>query len=286
MKISTSTFSWTGLFSMRETLQKHAEAGFDAVDLSFHGVEKTTMLDSPDYLEQAAAFRDMAASYGLEISQAHAPFGHSWTDEEEIARVTRAIEVCGVAKIPNIVVHPCFAQERQYDENRKKYFDINVDYYNRLRPYAEKAGVNIAIENMFTYDSRKNQIAPSIFSTAEEMLEMLEVLDGPFTVCLDLGHANLNGPQTAEEMIRKLGREHLGCLHIHDNDGVVDLHTLPFTQKMDFAPIFTALHDIQYSGNFTYEADGFFSSLPTSCYPAAARLMVDLARDMIQKYQL
>ena len=34
MKICTSTQRWTHLFSMQETLQKHAEAGFDAIDLS------------------------------------------------------------------------------------------------------------------------------------------------------------------------------------------------------------------------------------------------------------
>ena len=278
MKICTSTQRWTHLFSMQETLQKHAEAGFDAIDLSLYDLEKTTILDSPNYLEQAAIIRDMASSNGLEILQAHAPFGHHWTDEEGIARVIRSIEVCGVAHIPNIVVHPCFLGDRQYNEKQKEYFDINVSYYNRLRPYAEKAGVNIAIENMFVWDSQKNKIAPSIFSTAEEMIDMLEVLDGPFTVCLDVGHTNLNGAQTAEEMIKKLGKEHLGCLHIHDNDGISDLHTLPLTQKMDFKSIFTALHDIQYNGYFTYEADGFFARLPASCYSAAARLMADLAR--------
>ncbi len=286
MKICTSTQRWTHLFSMQETLQKHAEAGFDAIDLSLYDLEKTTILDSPNYLEQAAIIRDMASSNGLEILQAHAPFGHHWTDEEGIARVIRSIEVCGVAHIPNIVVHPCFLGDRQYNEKQKEYFDINVSYYNRLRPYAEKAGVNIAIENMFVWDSQKNKIAPSIFSTAEEMIDMLEVLDGPFTVCLDVGHTNLNGAQTAEEMIKKLGKEHLGCLHIHDNDGISDLHTLPLTQKMDFKSIFTALHNIQYNGYFTYEADGFFARLPASCYSAAARLMADLARDVIRTYQL
>ena len=38
----------------------------------------------------------------------------------------RSIEVCGVAHIPNIVVHPCFLGDRQYNEKQKEYFDINV----------------------------------------------------------------------------------------------------------------------------------------------------------------
>lgn len=286
MKICTSTTAWTHFFSMEETLQKLAEAGFDAIDLSLYDLEKTTILDQPDYLEKAAEIRKMAAANGLEILQAHAPFGHHWEDEDGTARVIRAIEVCGVANIPNIVVHPCFLSDRRYDEKQQEYFDINVNYYNRLRPYAEKAGVKIAIENMFVWDGQRNQIAPSIFSTAEEMLDMLRVLDGPFTVCLDLGHANLNGTQTAAEMIRKLGGEHLGCLHIHDNDGVSDLHTLPLMQKIDFEPIFQSLHDIHYGGYFTYEAYNFFRRLPASCYPAAAQLMVVLAKDFIDHYQL
>lgn len=287
MKICTMMEVWVEEYSFEESLRFIAEAGFDAADISMASARSwELLLDRSDYLEEAERIRQTAEKLGLSLLQAHAPFGHRAEDEPAVARVIRSIEVCGVMGVPRLVIHPCFGNDRRYDQKQEEYFTYNVAYYNRLRPYAEKAGVTIAIENMFVWDEQKQAIAPSIFSTAEELLDMLRVLDGPFTVCLDIGHTNLNAPQTAAEMIRRLGPDNLGCLHIHDNDGISDLHTLPMTQKIDFAPIFTALHDIGYRGCFTYEADSFLSRFPLPAYPAAARLMAVLAKEWIRQYDL
>ena len=286
MKICTETYSLTREHTWEETCILLREAGFDGVDVSLYENWGTALLNSPDYLQQAAALKRTADKNGLEFLQAHAPYGHRWDDEEAVARVIRAIEVCGVVGAPVLVAHPCFLVERVMDEYRKEYLDINEEYYNRLRPYAEAAEVTLAIENMFVWDGEKQTIVPSMFCTVDEIREMLERLDGPFTMCLDTGHTNLNGRETAAQMSRSLGADALGALHIHDNDGQWDQHTLPLTQKMDFQEIFTALHDIGYRGHFTYEAFGFLCRLPKAAYPAATRLMADLAKDWIQTYEL
>lgn len=287
MKICTTLEAWMLHYSMEESLRLIADAGFDAADLSMFSARAWELLvDRPDYLEKAEQIRIAAEKNGLLLLQAHAPFGHQPEDEAAVARVIRSIAICGITGIPRLVVHPCFTAEHLYGRKKKECMENNIQYYNRLRPYAEKAGVTIAIENVWNWDAEKEEIVPAIGNTAEELLDMLRVLDGPFTVCLDIGHTNLNAPQTAAEMIRRLGPDNLGCLHIHDNDGISDLHTLPMTQKIDFAPIFTALHDIGYRGCFTYEADSFLSRFPVPAYPAAARLMAVLAKEWIRQYDL
>ena len=45
--------------------------------------------------------------------------------------------------------------------------------------------------------------------------------------CFDTGHANLVGIKF-QEFIQTLGSR-LKVLHVHDNDGMADLHQVPFT---------------------------------------------------------
>ena len=63
-------------------------------------------------------------------------------------------------------------------------------------------------------------------------------------------------------MIRALGGKRVKALHVHDNDLVRDVHTLPFTRKIDWDEVMTALKDIGYDGELTFEADTFLSQFP------------------------
>ena len=102
-----------------------------------------------------------------------------------------------------------------------------------------------------------------------------------FTACLDLGHCGLVGEDCAS-MIRDMGSR-LGCLHIHDNDHIHDSHTLPYLSKMDWTSILEALADIDYKGNFTYEADSFLRLFPDSMLTECEKFMCGIGRKMIEK---
>ena len=58
-----------------------------------------------------------------------------------------------------------------------------------------------------------------------------------------------------------MGGERIKALHVHDNDFVNDCHTMPMMGEMDWDSITKALADINYSGNFTLESDGFFRGM-------------------------
>ena len=66
----------------------------------------------------------------------------------------------------------------------------------------------------------------------------------------------------AAYMIRQLGHNRVGALHIHDNDLYEDLHTLPFIGKINWKEVMDSLREIDYQGNFTYENTCFFKSFP------------------------
>jgi sugar phosphate isomerase/epimerase len=135
---------------------------------------------------------------------------------------------------------------------------------------------------MFTRDRTTNIISDAPCSRPEEFCRYVDALDSPHvTACLDLGHAHLVG-QTPEGMIRTLGSR-IGALHVHDNDLVHDLHTLPFVGKIDWEAVTEALAEISYSGDFTFEADSFISPIPHELIPDALAFMARVGRELIGK---
>ena len=149
---------------------------------------------------------------------------------------------------------------------------------------AKEYGVKIALENMWGRDNELNRIVPNVCSVAEDFNRYVDALNPDnFTACLDLGHCGLVG-DNAGAMIRQMGSR-LGCLHIHDNDHLNDSHTLPYMMKMDWDDILHALGEIDYKGNFTYEADRFLGGFPDDLLPACERFMHDVGRSMMRKIE-
>ena len=142
---------------------------------------------------------------------------------------------------------------------------------------------------MWGYDETSKKVTPAACSTAYEFTDYLNSFDKDwFCACLDIGHAEIQGSESvsAVELINALGHERLKSLHIHDNDKAGDLHTLPFTQKINWDEIMKALKNINYSGDFTFEADNFLSGFPNELLLNASSLMLETGRYFIRKYRL
>ena len=111
---------------------------------------------------------------------------------------------------------------------------------------------------MYNLNREKDESAFAACATPADFLAHLNAVnDDAFIACLDIGHAEMRGSNTsAPQMIRALGTG-LQALHIHDNDQWHDSHRIPFSMKIDFDAVVTALKEIQYNGYFTLEADQF-----------------------------
>lgn len=55
--------------------------------------------------------------------------------------------------------------------------------------------------------------------------------------------------------VRKIGKEYLACLHVHDNDRSGDKHNIPFTGTTDWEDFAAALKEIGYDGVLSLETD-------------------------------
>lgn len=282
MLISKETEHLGRRLGVEKAVRMICEAGFEAIDLSlFDLVNDSFEFAGSDYLKKAKEIRNIVESYGIRFNQAHAPFpsyivGNKEYNEKIYPLLLRSIEIAGAIGADQVIVHPV------YVENSKKQF--NMDLYRSFEPYCRDFGVKVALENMFHWESGVG-IIPNVCSIAEEFRDYMDSLDSRyFTACLDIGHCGLVGESPAH-MIETLGHDHLTALHIHDNDGIHDMHTMPFTQKIDFKSVAESLRKIDYSGDLTLEADMFLSHFPDSMLPAALKLMRDAdteIREMIR----
>lgn len=279
MKLVTQTDLVGERFGDMKGIEMLCKAGFDGIDYSMFAMQDDdNVLNSSDWKSYVLALRDMVEGYGKTFEQSHAPFPSMRRDDEAynkklFPRIARAIEITGILGGKVCVVHPSALGEGQFEKN--------IEFYNKLAPVAKESGVKIALENMWGRDSETRRICPNICSVAEDFNRYTDALDPEvFTACLDLGHCGLVG-ETAAEMIKDMGGERITALHIHDNDNLSDKHTIPYLCAMNWADIFAALGEINYSGNFTYEADNFLKGFPDELIPDCLDFMVRIGRFMM-----
>ncbi len=297
MLISTEIGSIKEFGTNREILTMLKQAGFEAYDFSAMMRRSESYLFCDDYLEQAKELRRFADELGLVCNQAHAPFPVKYPENpyyaaylmENLARqsgrtfsaerakeeyeaimprlVERAVEISGVLGAKNIVVHPV----NNYTAEQ------NAEYYETLVPFAKRAGVKIAVENMFNWKDGSPHATDAACSNHEDFVKHLSLLDEQvFVACLDIGHSEMEGLRTsAVEMIKALGSR-LKCLHIHDNDKKHDLHRLACTNQIDYDAVCAALKEVGYDGDITMEADCFANRFDTAFYPKAMRFMYEI----------
>lgn len=287
MLLVTDTHPLSSRFGDEKAIEMFAKAGFDALDYSaFHARSDDSPIMKSGYKEYAAHLKKVAESNGISFVQAHAPFQYMSDDADYFnsfnTRIIRAMEAAAIMGAEVIVVHPI--QNLVYKDNRYKLYDANMKFYALLIEYAKEFGIKIACENMF--QSGAKGIGDSVCASPEEFNKYVDDIASPWvTACLDLGHCGVCG-RKAQDMLRAMGGERITALHIHDNDGITDLHKLPGTVSMNWDEICKALADIGYKGNFTYEVSYFLSDYDDEFLPIALKFMHDTGRYYISKIKL
>ena len=154
---------------------------------------------------------------------------------------------------------------------------------NDLRILLRKS-LNISIElfcleNIFL--GYRGKYLEGVCTTAEEInlyVDTLNQMAGEkcFGFCWDSGHSLVIGKDVGK-MIHMVG-SHLEALHLHDNDGVEDLHIMPYTGKLDWERVARSLGDIRYKGTINFEVG--FSNIPKEIYPQALAYVAATGRYM------
>ena len=297
MLISTQTAGFAEKFGDHDAIKLLAKVGYDALDYSMFNILKSNHpLNRDDYREYAQSLRQTADENNIVFNQSHAPFPSyiQYPGEEQLKSgyneiivhaIIRAMEVTSILGGKIIIVHPITMSDCSYQQQK----DFNINFYNNLLPYCKKFNIKIALENMWGWDDINKKVTPGACSAAHEFTDYLDSLNKNeknwFCACLDIGHAEMRETDSvsAVELINALGHDRLKAVHIHDNDKIGDLHTLPFTQKLNWGEIMTALKNINYDGDFTFEADSFISKFPVGLYLNASLLMLDVGRYFVKQ---
>ncbi len=291
MKISTQTRSHIDFFSDREIVDMLYDAGFDAIDYSFFDISRYNPdVSEAEYKQRFTELRKYAEDKGLYFNQSHAPHPSSLLDEAFTKRrfdeLITALKNSSYLGVRNIIIHPLQHLRYYTGENVEALYEMNLEFYAKLIPYCKEYGITVCTENMWQYYGDSNKIWDSTCSRAEEFVRYIDGVNSPYIkACLDIGHTVLVG-ENPVKMIKTLGNR-IAALHVHDNDGIHDSHTLPFHGIIKWNEVAKALKDINYQGEITLETEGFFSkSFPREIYPEATKYMADVTRkfcDMIEK---
>lgn len=284
MQLVTTTEKLSETFGDEECVRILAEAGFDAIDWGFFEMSAGKGIwCTDDWKNHALRLKELGRECGIGFSQAHAPFpssqGEETADKIIMERILRSMEAAALMGIKNIVVHP--KQHLVYAKEKKQLWQENLEFYRSLIPFCQTFGIRVCAENMWQYDSKRRYIVDSVCSQPEEFCSLLDALDSPWIVgCLDLGHCALVGVEP-EDFIRAMGKDRLKALHVHDVDYLHDCHTMPFMKNLNWENITRALAQIGYEGDFTFEADSFYSGFPAPLMKDACRLMERTGRYLI-----
>lgn len=219
--------------SSQERFRLIKEAGFQGI---------AGLLWQNDFDKDYQSFPQYANDANLYIETIHAPWWGAndlWIDNEIgqtfTEEILELIKVCSFHKIPTLILHPEYKNGTSYSQMPVK-FDIGLNRIRGIINEAERLNVNIAIENMCDF-----KYLDCIFSNIDSKR---------LGFCFDSGHWNVFMPNI--DLLGLYGNK-LMALHLHDNNGKEDWHSLPFTGNIKWDEIANKLKKVNYKGAISLE---------------------------------
>ena len=284
------------------------DKGFGAVDFSLNGYLKNTDLyrnKLNPFFEQSieelydyfANHKEASTKTGVRIHQMHMPYPNyipTATDKVNEFLLSqmapKSMLLCNFFDCKYIVVHGLKmkkylgSEELEWQQTRK--------FLDKILPMAAEMDITVCIENL--YESSGKHIVEGPCCNAEKAIERIDEINKEYGIevlgfCFDTGHANLVGIDF-ESFITTLGAR-LKVLHTHDNDGVSDLHQLPFvfTKTRENAPstdwngFVAGLKKIGYDGTINFETAPVLKSFPDEMKEDALNMIAGVGRYFARK---
>lgn len=263
------------------------DAGFLAADFSLNGYLLNTSLYKSELnaffnksLQELENFfaphKQGAETVGITINQMHMPYPiYVPKADEEINNylwnqvAPKSMGICHFFGCKYIVIHGfklsyfLGSEELEWRET--------VKFIDSIAPYAKEMGITICIENL--YDGIGGHIVEGPCCNVRKAVQRIDAFNEKYGAevlgfCFDTGHANLVGVDM-ESFITTLGSR-LKVLHIHDNDGISDLHQIPYTftktrenlPSTDWGGFVSGLKKIQYNGVLSFETAPVLTTFP------------------------
>ena len=285
MKLAMESYVPVGRCGEKDGLKMIKDAGFDCVDFSYYAFKPDSATLGDGYAEYAKELRAHLDEIGLECSQAHAPYIVGYDATFDFSNVNykatvHAIESAAILGAKNIIVHTIAVPR---DVKEISMWELNQRYYRSLIPFAEKAGICIAVENLYSYDDKRKCFAGRLGSP-RELTEFVKEVNSKWVVaCVDVGHASITGYEP-EDFIAGMDGSILKAIHIHDGDYQGDRHTLPYLGRFHWDDVLAALKKIGFEGNLNFEIISYLNRLPVELLPDALKLAAKTGRYMIETF--
>ncbi|MBQ2742269.1 MAG: sugar phosphate isomerase/epimerase [Oscillospiraceae bacterium] len=303
VKVGVQSGGWYNDSDPLGSFEYIKECGFEAVDFNIDmyfstrelaaSGKKNELFEKPveEVLDFFTPLKKASEETGVIVSQMHAPFpvfypGMPEVNEYILTVLDKCFAVCEYVGCPAIVVHPT-----EFDFSVE--YERNLEIYRGLIPVIKKYnGVKICLENLF--NTRANGVnGEGRLSNADDCVKMLDTLNAEaggdyFGFCFDIGHANLSR-RNVKSFVTTLGKR-LTVMHVHDNDGIMDLHMIPYSYLTpakvpycDWTGFVEGLKDIGYDGTIAFETFRIFRAYPKGAHTAALQLISAIGRCWVEE---
>ncbi len=278
-------------------------AGFSCADFSLNSYLLNTSLyksERNDFFDRSDTelenfflpHKKGAESAGITIHQMHMPYpnyipGGKKELNDYLWNIVapKSMKICAFFGCPNIVVHG-FKLAHYYGSEAAEWEQM-AGFLDFLAPLARDMGITICIENL--YNSVGGHIVEGPCCSAKKAAERIDRFNERYHAevlgfCFDVGHANLVGIDI-EDFLTTLGSR-LKVLHIHDNDGVGDLHQIPFTftktrentVSTDWEGFVKGLKKINFDQVLSFETAPVLTAFPTEMKWKTLRFIADIGK--------
>ncbi len=279
------------------------EAGFDCVDFSLHSylsnkdIYRGRLNDffdksTSDLEKYFMPHKFAAKSAGIAIHQMHMPYpmyipkaDTAFNDYLMKNVAPKSLQVCSFLECKYIVIHGF--KLAKYLGSEEAEWQYTEGFINSIAPQLKELGIVVCIENI--YENVGAHIIEGPCCNARKAAERIDRLNDKYKAevvgfCFDTGHANLLGFDF-ERFITTLGNR-LKVLHIHDNDGVRDLHQIPFTfsrarenhTSTDWAGFIEGLRKIKFDGVLNFETGPVLNSFPPELKRSAIEMIANIGK--------
>jgi len=127
-----------------------------------------------------------------------------------VDEIRRALEIAEKIPFRYLIQHLGVAGE-EWDDQR---MDAAFTSLEDLKVFASHRGVEVLLEN-----------TPNAYSTSERLAYFLNITHLNLNYCFDVGHAHImEGIEAAYDRMK----DRIRSTHIHNNDGIKDLHLFPY----------------------------------------------------------
>jgi sugar phosphate isomerase/epimerase len=282
--------------------------GFSCVDFSLNGYLKNIDLYNSDInkffdktdselCEFFAPHKEAAREAGIVVNQMHMPYPNyvpkakkEVNDYLRNVVAPKSMRVCKYLECPYIVVHGFKLAYHLGSEALE--WEKTLDFLDFLAPMARDMGITVCIENLYNGVGGHMMEGPCCdVRKAAERIDRMNDKYGAEVLgfCFDTGHANLVGLDF-EDFITTLGSR-LKVLHIHDNDGISDLHQIPFTftktrentSSTDWEGFIRGLKAVGFDGVLSFETAPVLTAFPDELKEEALGMIAGIGRYFSEK---